>query len=108
MDEELLRVAKKQLLMQRINCGLLVALIVLLLAGGGAFLGNMNRMSDAMDDMTQKVEELDLDSLNGTIGTMQDVLKSAEQFSTAVDDMTEKVEGLGAWFTGLFGGNAQQ
>lgn len=102
--EELLELTKKQLFMQKIISGCLAVMVVVLLMGGGILVGHMNRMAASMEDVMQKVEEIDMQSVNETIEETQKLLKSIDEFSTAVDGMTEKVNGLSDWFSGLLGG----
>ena len=103
--EELLEVTKKQLFMQKVISGCLAVMIVVLLVGGGILVGHMNRMAAAMEEVAQKVDEIDVESINGTIEETKKLLESVDDFSGAVDDMTEKVNDLGGWLSGLLGGH---
>lgn len=106
--DEMLEWMKKQLLMQKIISGCLALLIVILLVGGGILVSHMNRMSAAMQEVADKVEEIDIDSINGTIEETQKLLESVDEFSDAVDEMTDKVNDfgmdMGSWFQGILGG----
>ncbi|MBO5522188.1 MAG: hypothetical protein J5986_00710 [Roseburia sp.] len=102
--EELLELTKKQLLMQKIISACLAVMVVVLLIGGGILVGHMNRMAASMEDVAQKVEEIDMQSVNDAIEETQGLLESVDEFSMAVDGMTEKVNSLSDWFSGLLGG----
>lgn len=106
--EEVLELLKKQLWMQKVISGCLAVLVVVLLIGGGILVNHMNRMAAAMEDVADKVAEIDVDSINGTIEETQKLLESVDEFSNAVDEMTEKVNDLGtdvgSWFQGILGG----
>ena len=102
--EELLEVTKKQLFMQKIISGCLAVMVVVLLIGGGILVGHMNRMAEAMEDVAQKVDEIDVETINGTIEETKKLIESVDEFSGAVDDVTEKVNDLGGWLSGLLGG----
>lgn len=103
--EELLEVTKKQLFMQKVISGCLAVMVIVLLVGGGILVGHMNRMAAAMEEVAQKVDEIDVESINGTIEETKKLLESVDDFSGAVDDMTEKVNDLGGWLSGLLGGH---
>lgn len=102
--EELLEVTKKQLFMQKIISGCLAVMVVTLLIGGGILVGHMNRMAAAMEEVAQKVDEIDVETINDTIEETKKLMESVDEFSGAVDDMTEKVNDLGGWLSGLLGG----
>ncbi len=103
--EELLKVMKKQLFMQRLISGFLAVLVILLLAGAVTLTGHIDRMAEAMQEVAQKVDEIDVESINGTIEGTEKLLQSIDNFSDAVDHMTDKVNSVGDWFSGLLGGN---
>ena len=78
--EELLEVTRKQLKMQKIISLSLAVMVAALLIGGGILAGHMNRMAGAIEQMSQKVESIDIDSLNGTIQEMENMLESVDAF----------------------------
>ena len=102
--EELLEVTKKQLFMQKIISGCLAVMVVTLLIGGDILVGHMNRMAAAMEEVAQKVDEIDVETINDTIEETKKLMESVDEFSGAVDDMTEQVNDLGGWLSGLLGG----
>ena len=55
--------------------------------------------------MSQKVESIDIDSLNGTIQEMENMLESVDAFSEAVDQMTGQVEEFSSWLSGIWSAN---
>lgn len=105
--DELIELNKKQLICQKIISVSLVVLVLLLLAGGGMLVGYMNRITGAIEEAVQKVQELDVEAINETISGTQEMMQSVQEFSGAVDDVTTKVKDLDTWFTGLFGGNSR-
>lgn len=103
--EELLEVTRKQLKMQKLISLCLAVMVAALLIGGGILIGHMNRMAGAIEQMSQKVESIDIDSLNGTIQEMENMMESVDAFSEAVDQMTGQVEEFSAWLSGIWSAN---
>lgn len=103
--EEMLKVMKKQLFLQKVISALLAVMVLLLLMGSMTLAGHMNQMAESMQEMARKVEEIDVETINGTIEETGKLLQSVEEFSGAVDRMTDKVNDVGNWFSGLLGGN---
>ena len=103
--EELLEVTRKQLKMQKIISLCLAVMVAALLIGGGILAGHMNRIAGAIEQMSQKVESIDIDSLNGTIQEMENMLESVDAFSEAVDQMTGQVEEVSSWLSGIWSAN---
>lgn len=101
--EELIQLTKRQLKLQKIISACLAVMVVVLLAGGVVLVGNMQKMAQAMEDVAQKVQEIDVESINDTISETQKMLDSVDDFSSAVDAMTTKVEDFGSWLTALLG-----
>lgn len=101
--EELLELTKKQLRFQKIIAGCLALIIVLLLMAGIMFASQMNRMSAAMNEAAEKIEEIDVDAINDTVSGTQEMLESIQEFSAAVDEMTAHVQEFDGWISGLFG-----
>lgn len=100
--EELLQVAKKQLLFQKITAGLLVALLAVLLTGGSSFLNQMSQMTTAIENAAEKLQDIDIKSVNGTIEGAEKLLQSADALSEAVESVTERVEQFDTWLSGMF------
>jgi len=98
--EEMLEVMKKQLKMQKLISGLLAVMLVILLIAGGFF---VNRMTAAMSEAADKLQQVDVDGINDAIGTTQEMLESAGELSDAVDSVTLKVKEFNDWMSGLFG-----
>lgn len=103
--DELLELTKKQLRFQKIITGLLAFIIVMLLAAGVMLANQMNRMSVAMNEAVEKLEEIDVEAINDTISGTQEMLESVDEFSNAVDEMTTHVQEFDGWLSGLFGRN---
>lgn len=103
--DELLELTKKQLRFQKIITGLLAFIIVMLLAAGVMLVNQMNRMSVAMNEAVEKLEEIDVEAINDTISGTQEMLESVDEFSNAVDEMTTHVQEFDGWLSGLFGRN---
>lgn len=101
--EELLELTKKQLRFQKIITGLLALIIVMLLAAGGVLVNQMNRMSVAMNEAVEKLEDIDIEAINDTISGTQEMMQSIEEFQEAVDEMTTHVQEFDGWLSGLFG-----
>lgn len=101
--EELLELTKKQLRFQKIIAGCLALIIVLLLMAGIMFASQMNRMSAAMNEAAEKIEEIDVDAINDTVSGTQEMMESIQEFSAAVDEMTAHVQEFDGWISGLFG-----
>lgn len=101
--EELLEVTKKQLLFQKIISGCLVIIVVMLLAAGGMLVNQMNRMSAAMNEAVEKLQEIDVDGINDAISSTQEMMESVDEFSSAVDSVTERVQEFDTWMSGIFG-----
>lgn len=101
--EELLEVTRKQLLFQKIISGCLVVIIVMLLAAGGMLVKQMNQMSAAMDEAVEKLQEIDVESINDAISGTQEMMESVDEFSAAVDSVTERVQEFDTWMSGIFG-----
>lgn len=103
--EELLELTKKQLRFQKIITGFLALIIAMLLAAGVLLAGQMNRMSVAMNEAVEKLEEIDIEAINDTISGTQEMMQSIEEFQGAVDEMTTHVQEFDGWISGLFGKN---
>lgn len=101
--EELLELTQKQLRFQKIITGLLALIIVMLLAAGGVLVNQMNRMSVAMNEAVEKLEDIDIEAINDTISGTQEMMQSIEEFQEAVDEMTTHVQEFDGWLSGLFG-----
>lgn len=101
--EELLEVIKKQLRFQQIISALLAIIIVLMLAGGVMLAGKVSRMSAAMNDAVEKLQEIDVEGINEAIYGTQEMMESVDAFSAAVDDVTGRVKEFDAWVSGIFG-----
>lgn len=101
--EELLELTKKQLRFQKIITGCLAVMIVMLLAAGVMLAGQMRQMSVALNEATEKLEQIDVDAINDTISGTQEMLESIDEFSTAIDEMTAHVQEFDGWVSGLFG-----
>lgn len=99
--EELLEVTKKQLKFQKIISGCLAIMIVLMLAAGVMAVSYVNRMTVSMENALSKIEEIDVEGINDTISSTQDMMQSVEEFSGAVDDVTAKVQEFNNWMSGL-------
>lgn len=99
--EELLEVTKKQLKFQKIISGCLAIMIVLMLAAGVMAVSYINRMTVSMENALSKIEEIDVEGINDTISSTQDMMQSVEEFSGAVDDVTAKVQEFNNWMSGL-------
>lgn len=99
--EELLEVTKKQLKFQKIISGCLAIMIVLMLAAGVMAVSYVNRMTVSMENALSKIEEIDVEGINDTITSTQDMMQSVEEFSGAVDDVTAKVQEFNNWMSGL-------
>lgn len=99
--EELLEVTKKQLKFQKIISGCLAIMIVLMLAAGVMAVSYVNRMTVSMENAWSKIEEIDVEGINDTISSTQDMMQSVEEFSGAVDDVTAKVQEFNNWMSGL-------
>lgn len=99
--EELLEVTKKQLKLQKIISGCLAIMIVLMLAAGVMAVSYVNRMTVSMENALSKIEEIDVEGINDTISSTQDMMQSVEEFSGAVDDVTAKVQEFNNWMSGL-------
>lgn len=94
---------KKQLLFQKIIVGLLSVMIVLMLAAGTMFVKQMSRMTTAVTEAAEKVQEIDMEGINDAIAGTQDMLESVDEFSSAVDEVTERVRDFDTWMSGIFG-----
>ncbi len=103
--EELLELTKKQLRFQKIITAFLAFIIVMLLAAGVMLVNQMNRMSVAMNEAVEKLEQIDIEAINDTISGTQEMMQSIEEFQGAVDDMTSHVQEFDGWLSGLFGRN---
>ncbi len=101
--EELLELTKKQLRFQKIITGCLAVMIVMLLAAGVMLAGQMRQMSVAMNEVTEKLEQIDVNAINDTISGTQEMLESIDEFSVAIDEMTAHVQEFDDWVSGLFG-----
>lgn len=99
--EELLEVTKKQLKFQKIISGCLAIMIVLMLAAGVMAVSYVNLMTVSMENALSKIEEIDVEGINDTISSTQDMMQSVEEFSGAVDDVTAKVQEFNNWMSGL-------
>lgn len=99
--EELLEVTKKQLKFQKLISGCLAIMIVLMLAAGVMAVSYINRMTVSMENALSKIEEIDVEGINDTISSTQDMMQSVEEFSGAVDDVTAKVQEFNNWMSGL-------
>lgn len=99
--EELLEVTKKQLKFQKLISGCLAIMIVLMLAAGVMAVSYVNRMTVSMENALSKIEEIDVEGINDTISSTQDMMQSVEEFSGAVDDVTAKVQEFNNWMSGL-------
>lgn len=99
--EELLEVTKRQLKFQKIISGCLAIMIVLMLAAGVMAVSYVNRMTVSMENALSKIEEIDVEGINDTISSTQDMMQSVEEFSGAVDDVTAKVQEFNNWMSGL-------
>lgn len=99
--EELLEVTKKQLKFQKMISGCLAIMIVLMLAAGVMAVSYVNRMTVSMENALSKIEEIDVEGINDTISSTQDMMQSVEEFSGAVDDVTAKVQEFNNWMSGL-------
>ena len=62
--EEMLEVMKKQLKMQKLICGLLAVMLVILLIAGGFFVNRMSQMTAAMSEAADKLQQVDVDGIN--------------------------------------------
>ena len=128
--EELTKIAKKQLMHQRITNILLAVLVGMMVIGGTTVLRQMNDMMAGVSQAADKVQELDMNSVNELIGDTQrmvtelsetiaetqsmmpdlkellegseELLRGVQKFSAAVDSFTDRVSNMGSWFSGLF------
>lgn len=101
--EELLKINKKQLLVQRIIAGCLIFIVVMMLAAGVMFTSQMKQMSAALDEAMAIVEQIDVEAINDSITQTQEMMQSVNEFSAAVDGVTEKVQELDTWVSGFLG-----
>ena len=101
--EELLEVNKKQLLFQKIIAGCLVAFVVIQLTVGVIFIGQVKQMTAALNDASEKLQEIDVDGINDAISSTGEMMDSVDEFSAAVDEVTERVKDFDSWMSGIFG-----
>lgn len=101
--EELLEVNKKQLLFQKIIAGCLVALIAVQLTVGMLFVGRVKQMTAALNDASEKLQEIDVQGINDAISSTGEMMDSVDEFSAAVDAVTERVKDFDSWMAGVFG-----
>ena len=96
--EELL---KKQLLFQKIITGLLAVFVIILLVIVLVLKSYVGQMASSVESALEKIEQIDVDAINNTIGTTQDLMNSVDDLSDAVDDVTSRVLQFDSWMDGL-------
>ncbi len=101
--EELLKVSKKQLQFQKVIACCLVLIAVVLGAVGFSFVGQVSRMTTALEEATAKIAGIDVEGINASVRETQKLMESVGEFSDAVDSVTDKVGKLDNWFSGFLG-----
>lgn len=101
--EELLELTKKQLRIQKIISALLAIIIVMLLAAGILLTDRINKMSVAMDEAVQKIEEIDTDAMNDMVYEMQELIESTDAYVSSMNDTIERMETFDSWLESAFG-----
>ncbi len=96
--EELLR---KQLLFQKIIAGLLALFVVIVLVIVLTLRSYVGQMADSLEEAMVKIEQIDVEAINDTVGTTQDLMNSVEDLSDAVDQVTGRVQQFDTWIQGL-------
>ncbi|MBO5070475.1 MAG: hypothetical protein J6C37_08955 [Roseburia sp.] len=100
--EELLELTRKQLKIQKFISFCLAVMVILLLVVGVSAMKYVGRMTVAVEDAMVTIQELDMESINDSIQTSQEMLGSVEEFSAAVDEVTDTMHQFNDWFSGLF------
>lgn len=101
--DELRELTKRQLRVQQFIAVCLAVIVVMLFAAGATFINQVNRMTEALDEAVVKLQEIDIDGINSTIETTQEMMESVDAFSNAVDALTERVWDFDDWLAGIFG-----
>lgn len=101
--EELLELTKKQLRIQKMISALLAVIIVMLLAAGILLVDRVNKMSAAMDEAVQKIEQIDTDAMNDMIYEMQELIESTDAYVSSMNDTIERMETFDSWLDSAFG-----
>lgn len=101
--EELLELTKKQLRIQKIISALLAIIIAMLLAAGILLADRINKMSVAMDEAVQKIEEIDTDAMNDMVYEMQELIESTDEYVSSMNDTIERMEIFDSWLDSAFG-----
>lgn len=101
--EELLELTKKQLRIQKMISTLLAVIIVMLLAAGILLVDRVNKMSAAMDEAVQKIEQIDTDAMNDMIYEMQELIESTDAYVSSMNDTIERMETFDSWLDSAFG-----
>lgn len=101
--EELLELTKKQIRIQKIITALLAIILVMLLMAGVILVNQINKMSDAMDEAIQKIEEIDTDAMNDMIYETQELIESTDEYVSSMNEMIEQMEIFDSWLDSAFG-----
>ncbi len=101
--EDLLQETRKQLKIQKIITGLLAVLVAVMFAIMAMLAGSLQQMSSVLDETAAKIEEIDIDGINNTVSTTQNLLESVDELSDAIDGVTGRVKDFDGLMSGLFG-----
>ena len=65
--------------------------------------GSLKQMSSVLDDTAAKIKEIDIDGINNTVSTTQNLLESVDELSGAIDEVTGRVREFDGLLSGFFG-----